>query len=396
MAKGKHLGFRERILIQTEIDHNYSSSLSSIAKLIGFDASTVFRELKGNAQVYKSSQESFQHSTSLACSLLSKFPFCCNLCKHIHRCSRRIVRYDAYEAEAGSKNESRIAHQHPRCSTKELQRLNQVISPRVLLGQSLYHIKTTDSSITKSESTIRRYIGHAYLMARNIDLPRTVQHKLVGKKIYDHHRKRVDVAILRNRLYEDFKAHLAIYPSSVILELDTVFGSRGDHKCLFTLFERKSRFQWAYLVNQSQDSINFHLRKMMEQLLEETNGLFFDTIIVDNGSEFEGIPLLEFDEFAVFRFRSFFCNPYNSGQKGGCERNHEFIRYVYKKGASIEGLSQDSINELCSQFNSLRRKSLNGFSSYQVFTKLYGALTPKVLGIEGIDPSKIILRRKKK
>ena len=59
---------------------------------------------------------------------------------------------------------------------------------------------------------------------------------------------------------------------------------------------------------------------------------FFDTILTDN---------------------------YNSGQKGECERNHEFIRYYYRKGKSFDGINQRELLDTFIKINSIKRKFLN-------------------------------------
>ncbi len=393
MANGKHLGFKERIIIQTEIEHNPSSSCQSIARIVGCNPSSIYREIKGNSLVYKSKQEFFQHSESLPCPVLRAFPFSCNRCTHRVRCSRKVVLYDAYEAESGSRQDLAEARSHPLISSHALSELDHRVSQRVIDGQSLYHIKQTDPRIAVSEATLRRYIGKGYFVCRNIDLPRAVRFK--PSKKYDNRRKRIDVAILRNRMYSDFLDFIRANPGAPVLEMDTVFGARADSKCLLTFFERKSRFQWAALVNQREDSVNAALAQAIAALLEHVGTLFFAAVLLDNGREFQGIPRLEVDPQGVFLFRTFYCDPYRSGQKGGCEKNHEFIRYAYKKGESVESLTQEKLSLLCSQFNSLRRRSLNGQSSYQAFSCLYGTATPRILGIEEVDPSKIIINRKR-
>jgi len=120
-----------------------------------------------------------------------------------------------------------------------------------------------------------------------------------------------------------------------------------------------------------------------------------DVILLDNGIEFQQLPKLEIDENGVVNFRAFYCHPYRSGQKGGCERNHEFIRYMYKKGESIASLTQDKLNDLFSQINSLKRKSLRGYSSYELFVKTYGYIIAEILHIWEVKSKEISFKKKK-
>ncbi len=75
-------------------------------------------------------------------------------------------------------------------------------------------------------------------------------------------------------------------------------------------------------------------------------------LLTDNRLEFNALHEIEEIKGLDFNSKVFFCNPYCSFQKGGCERNHEFIRYVYPKGTSFDELTQENISLLFSNINS--------------------------------------------
>ena len=64
--------------------------------------------------------------------------------------------------------------------------------------------------------------------------------------------------------------------------------------------------------------------------------------------------------------------PYSSWQKGGIERNHEFIRYIIPKGISFDNLTKKNIIDMMNNINNVLRKSLDYQSPYERFTKIYG------------------------
>ena len=54
--------------------------------------------------------------------------------------------------------------------------------------------------------------------------------------------------------------------------------------------------------------------------------------------------VLEDDEFGEYLSNVFYCNPYCSSQKGSCEKNHEFFRYIEPKYHSLDHLTQDKVD----------------------------------------------------
>ena len=69
----------------------------------------------------------------------------------------------------------------------------------------------------------------------------------------------------------------------------------------------------------------------------------FEVILTDNGWEFSKPEDIEFDqETGEKLINLFYCEPYSSWQKGGIERNHEFIRYIIPKGITFDKLTKEA------------------------------------------------------
>ena len=118
----------------------------------------------------------------------------------------------------------------------------------------------------------------------------------------------------------------------------------------------------------------------------------FPVILTDNGSEFSNPKALEFDSEGNRRTRIFYCDPYASWQKPSVELNHEFIRKILPKGASMNALTQEHIDLMMSHINSYSREKLNGKSPIEMFDFLYGEGLAKKLGQITIPPNDILLK----
>ena len=384
-----HLNLRDRVTLQYYIENERFISLKQCAQLVQVNPSTIYRELK-NRSIHKvSKRKQFMKETPWVCQQLQRFPYVCNRCSKKLTCSKTIVLYDAYEADMNAYKLKSTSRSKPQLSNDQMKQLDKLVSPMIQNKQSLYHVYQSVDAIPVSQSTLRRYIDKGYLQARNIDLPRTI--RFPNKKQYRRHRKRINVNILKNRTYQDFKNYNHLQ-KRVVLQLDCVIGKLSDKKCILTLFEPQSRFQWGVLIYRTANAVNAYLSQLIKQL-KEHQCLFFECILVDNGSEFQQLPLLEVDEHGELLFRVFYCDPYSAFQRGGCERNHEFIRYCIQKGESFDFYQQIEIDQLFSHINSLKRQSLKGKSPFERFTELFNVPVNEILNIFQIPASKVKLKK---
>lgn len=384
------LTIRDRVILQYQLEHQAHCNCASISRILECHPASVYRELKRNALKLPCKANYFPHTTLPTCKKLNDFPFVCNSCFHVSTCSNQRVAYDAYEADHLSRHRLKATRSHPQMSKEQLNDLDQRISQRVRDHQSLYHIMTTDPSITQSESTLRRYIDKRYLSCQNIDLPRTIRFPY-QKEARQAPRKRINIELLVNRTYQDYLDYTATKPR-VVLQLDTMIGKRNDSKVLLTLYEPQSKFQWGILINRSAFAVNQVVQELIQTLIRQ-NHLFFDCLLTDNGAEFQSLPLVENGSNGESHCRVFYCDPYASYQKGGCERNHSLARYLIKKGESLDFVFQDEINQLFSHINSQRRKSLKGLSPFQRFIELFHFSPSEFLAVFEIDPNVIKLKK---
>ena len=91
--------------------------------------------------------------------------------------------------------------------------------------------------------------------------------------------------------------------------------------------------------------------------------------------------------------RLFYCDPSASWQKGGIEKNHEFIRYVLPKKTSFKNLTQNDCLILANHINSLCRKSLNNKSPFEAMTFICDEKTLNFLNMYYIKPDEVQLNK---
>lgn len=394
----QHLTIKKRIQLQYMIESNPHLTLTQAAIQLAVSSSTVFRELK-KWRIKEDAKARFGsiRGTPLICPITHHFPYVCNGCDRVIRCTKIRFNYDALLAHNLASNLLRTSRMNPYISKADLLVLNNKVSFRILKKQSIYHILQSDTTITQSESTLRRYIHHQYLDARDIDLPRTVQrHTFSNPRVI---RKSIPIHILHNRTYQDYLKFIEdnTTPSKkltpVVVQIDTVIGLRNDKRFVLTLYETSTRFQWAYVVRRTAESINTCIRNLFIKLRLSGYGLFFNVFLTDNGNEFSLLADLEFDpDTGEHNCKVFYCDPYSSFQKGGCERNHELFRYIHKKGTTLDFITQPELNEAFSHINSLKRKSLQGKSPRDAFIMKF-KFDPIILGISQVSPEAIQLKK---
>ena len=139
-------------------------------------------------------------------------------------------------------------------------------------------------------------------------------------------------------------------------ELDTVIGtSKGNHECLMTLTERKTRFEIIFkLKGKTSEEVVNKFNKMKE-FMKINYDKIFKSITTDNGTEFSDFLNIIKDT----KTKIYFCHPYCSGEKGTNEKHNSIIRYFIPKGTLIEKYSYKDINKIAEWMNNYPRKILN-------------------------------------
>ena len=149
-------------------------------------------------------------------------------------------------------------------------------------------------------------------------------------------------------------------------ELDTVISTtKGVHKCLMTLTERKTRFEIIGILEaKTKEEVIIKFKKIQEYLKKNIKSII-NSITTDNGGEFAGF--LEIIEITGAKF--YFCHPYASCEKGTNEKHNSIIRYFIPKSTLIENYTIKEINDICHWMNNYPRKVLDYFTPQEVLQK---------------------------
>ena len=392
MTKYKHLSYEDRRNIEDGLNQN--KSINQIAKDINKSHSTILREIDRNKVYYKPTAWNNCSAVSAPCQKLDKTPYVCNGCKSRSGC--RKIRYTYYARKANDAYKELISscRQGISLTEEEIYNINKIITPLVKKGQTINHLYINHPEVLNfSKVSFYNYINNGIFEFRPLDFPRIVKYK---KRKTAKRRTRQEREILIGRKYEDFINYISKNPNLNIVEMDTVEGLQTDSKCILTLFWRKSNFMLMFLLeSQTTDEVTRIFEYLQKVLQEDDYKKLFQVILTDNGHEFYDVLNIECNhKTGEYITHVFYCDPSASWQKGGIEKNHEFIRYVLPKKTTFEHLTQSDCNIVANNINSLCRESLNDNCPFKAMLFLCDEKILNTLNMYYIEPDKVQLNRK--
>ncbi len=426
MNKNRHLTQAERIIIEGRLLEK--ESFKGIGRELGKDPTTVAKEVRNHIQFRRTGcygkpfndclirkDCTVQHlcgsrkcrrrcgccnahpCSSVCtdylqeiCSRLSKPPYVCNGCGRRTSCTLEKRIYSAAHAQKEYETVRSESRQGIQLTEDEALRLDSLISPLLLKGQSLHHICISHADeIMVDERSLYNYVGSGIFTARNLDMPRTVR---MGKRRKKNDRFKVDRKCRIGRNYQDFLAFMKMNPGLPIVEMDSVEGKKGG-KVLLTLHFTVPQLMLAFIRDaNTSHSVTDIFNQLYLDLQPTTFRRLFQVLLGDNGSEFSNPYAIENDPQGDRRARVFYCDPQASYQKGAAENNHTLIRRIITKGTSLDRFTQEDITLMMNHINSYGRANLGDKTPYEIFSSLYGADLLKKMSAELIPPDKVILR----
>ncbi len=388
--KNKHLTLNERMEIQDCLYHGMT--FKAIAKRIGKDQTTISKEVKKHLDVQadnvQRSDENGEVIVAEVCAFLLKAPFVCNPCKKRHvRCKYHKQFYHAKKAQQEYEMLRTEAREGLPLTKETFYEIDRMLSEGVKRGQRLYHIIQT-KNLGVSKSTVYRHLQKGYLSVSPIDFPRVVKFKARKHPPCEYVPKAAKVG----RTYDDFLIYTAAHDISSWVEMDTVIGRVGG-KVIVTFDFTFCNFMFGRLLeNKTALEVTQKIREIKTAFVmsERRFGGVFPVILTDNGGEFANVSAIENELDGDRETLLFFCDPNCAYQKPHVEKNHTIFRDIVPKGASFDDFTQDTVNLIFSHVNSIKRKSLNGKSPFEMFVFVFGDWIAKILGIEYIPPENVI------
>lgn len=426
MNKNRHLTREERNII--EVGLRKKESFKSIGRELGKDPTTIAKEVRNHIQYRKTGcygkpfndclnrkKCTAQHlcgnrkcnrycrfcnthpcSTlcpdyhQQICSRLSKPPYVCNGCEDKRSCTLEKRIYSASYAQREYEIVRSESRQGIQLTEEDALRLDSLISPLLMKGQSLHHICVNHADeIMLNERSLYNYVNNGLFTAKNIDMPRVIR---MGKRKKKKDNFKVDKKCRIDRTYQDFLNFMAEHPGVPIVEMDSVEGKKGG-KILLTLHFTIPQLMLAFIrdSNTSQSVIDIFNRIYLK-LNPAIFCSLFQVILADNGSEFSNPSAIESILVGHPRTHIFYCDPQAPFQKGAAENNHSLIRRIIPKGSSLDRFTQKDITLMMNHINSYGRPNLGDKTPYEVFAALYGKDFLTGMGAELISPDKVILR----
>lgn len=432
----KHLTLDDRITILTEIKKG--TSLKDIAVKLSKDPTTISKEIKLHrySKEYSNPPSSYtkcyfcehvvectksrtecnpcidsgnkryckncRHNTGITsrckdfkirfCKLLDRYPFTCHSCSRTAICKLKHYFYDPKIAQNDYKTTLKESREGIDSTCGNFKLLDELVSKGVKEGKSIYSILLNHPEIDKSERTIYRYVGNRYLGVKDIDLRNKV--KMKPRKQYK--KAHIDKKIIdNNRSYLDYIKFIAENPTANGAQLDLVIGKQEDSQLLMTIIFPFSNLMLIYLIPNKESTTIVKVFDDIEQTIGfDSFTRIFPYILTDRGAEFSDAKGIETSKITgTKRTYLFYCNAYSSSQKAQIERNHEFIRYYYPKGKSMNDLTVEKVMLMTSHINSYPREIKNNHTPYDIASILFGSNTLDLLNVSKIAFDDVILNK---
>lgn len=141
-------------------------------------------------------------------------------------------------------------------------------------------------------------------------------------------------------------------------EGDSIIGKQIKSKIIHTEVERQTRYLFALVVDSktSTDTVNAQTKIF--------NNIPAFSVTTDNGSEFA-----KHEELNKLGIKTFFADPYRSGQRGTNENTNGLIRRYLPKKTSFDDLSQIKLNAIVWRINNRPKKVLKFLTPQESFYK---------------------------
>lgn len=385
--KKERLTIEDRLLIEQLIKLNYKQI--TIANILDVESSTISRELK--------KRRIMNPSKLPDCDKTKRFPFVCNGCTSRANCKKRKYYYNYKRAHSNYITILSNSRRGIDMSLDELDYWNDYFKDKIKdKNQPILHI-FNELNFPKSIQTFYSYVHKGYFSNINDEmLPRSFSYKPRKRTEEDAKTIRNDNVIRKDRTLKEFNEYLIKNPNANVVEMDTVIGKFEDKNCILTLYFRNTKLMLMFLVKKYKtNDIKKVFDYLKEKLEPEIFKNLFEVILTDNGWEFSKPLELETDSKTGEKLISiFYTEPYSSWQKGGIERNHEFIRYIIPKGISFDNLTKKNVKDMMNHINNVQRKSLEYKTPYKLFLQKNGENITKQLHLKQIPKDEVNLSYK--
>ena len=346
-----HLQWKDRLRIEKMLKEKKSKS--EIARTLRVDYTTVMREIKRGLTVQRDT------------NLVDREVYCAETAERKYQENLRAKGPDL-----------KIGNDHELAEYIENKIADEGYSPQA----ALYKIEEDNLSfsVTLSKWTIYKYIdAGVFLRLTNKSLP------MGGKKKQKHDKVRPARAPKGDSI-EDRPEEIDKREEPFHWEMDSVVSAKegGSKKRFLTMTERTSRADLMFLMPDGTMASVVAVLDMLEKKLGSFNfRRIFQTITVDNGSEFqdwEGMTRAVDGEGD--RTHIYYCHPYSAYERGSNENGNRMIRRKVPKGTDFTGITEEDTLQVQRWVNEYPRGILGGRCAGRVLLEL-----AQKAGVEGVE-----------
>ena len=141
-------------------------------------------------------------------------------------------------------------------------------------------------------------------------------------------------------------------------EIDTVIGAKHEG-ALVTIVDRKSKYLLSKQVNQkTADNVKMATIELLKPIADDVH-----TITSDNGLEFAHHEKIAKELECEF----YFADPYSSWQRGLNENTNGLLRQYFPKGSSLKDIDNKDVVKAMNKINERPRKGLNYNTPKDIF-----------------------------
>lgn len=141
-------------------------------------------------------------------------------------------------------------------------------------------------------------------------------------------------------------------------EADTVMG-KDKHQCVLTMVERMTGYnRMVKLSNRTALLATSALSRIIASQPD-----VYKSITFDNGTEFHSYKELEEKSPLI----CYFSNPHHPWERGSVENFNGLLRQYLPKGSSLDTLTSQRLNAICTRLNTRSRKRLGFISPKEAF-----------------------------
>lgn len=273
-----------------------------------------------------------------------------------------------YEANLAAKGGPlKIGNDHQLAEYIETKIADEKYSPCAVLAE-IKNNPDLQFSVTITRQTLYNYIDKGvFLRVTNKDLP----FKGTRRRHKTKHVRPARVA--RGESIEKRPVEIQTRQECGHWEMDTVVGCRGSRRCLLVLTERVTRQEIIRLLPDHTAASVVAALDTLERKYGRLFPMAFQSITMDNGSEFSDCAGIERSIYGGQRTKCYYCHPYSSYERGSNEKQNQMIRRHFPKGTNFDKVTKKAVAAVEKWLNEYPRRILGWASSNDLFRRLLEA-----------------------